>query len=135
MIQILSNSEMWWRDIRDLRNDDRVKSGFIQQNHIEWEAHEKYMKMYGDNYLVATYEGKFAGYVGSIDGDIRICVKPEFQGKGVAVCLVEGIMRKFPNSYAKVKIENEPSKKLFDKCGFKVKYVIMEKNNGETQSV
>ena len=37
------------------------------------------------------------------------------------------LMVRFPNSFAKVKIENEASRALFESCGFKVKYWLMEK--------
>lgn len=130
VIEVISNNEAWWENIRILRNDERVKRGFINQENITPEAHKNYMTLFGSKYMVALVDGKFAGYVGSIDGDIRVCVDPQFQGKGVGVRLIEAIMEKFPNSYAKVKIDNGSSKRLFDKCGFKVKYVIMEKDNG-----
>lgn len=135
VIEVIPNNEVWWENIRTLRNDERVKGGFIHQENITPEAHKDYMTLFGSKYMVALVDGRFAGYVGSIGGDIRVCVDPQFQGKGVGVHLIEAIMGRFPNSYAKVKIENEPSKRLFDKCGFKVKYVIMEKDNGSTQSL
>jgi len=41
--------------------------------------------------------------------------------------MVEGFIKKFPDSFAKVKIDNEASRKLFESCGFKKKYYILEK--------
>jgi RimJ/RimL family protein N-acetyltransferase len=41
--------------------------------------------------------------------------------------MVNEIMKSHPNAQAKVKIQNEASRKLFEKCGFKMKYYLMEK--------
>ena len=43
-------------------------------------------------------------------------------------------MNEHPASEAKVKIENEASIKLFESCGFKKKYYILERED-ETKSV
>jgi len=37
------------------------------------------------------------------------------------------LMERYPTSIAKVKIENEASLRLFESCGFKRKYFILEK--------
>jgi len=43
-------------------------------------------------------------------------------------------MKLDPQAYAKVKVGNEASLRLFEKCGFTKQYYILEKNN-ETQSI
>ena len=47
---------------------------------------------------------------------------------GVGKFMINEIMKIFPKSYAKVKIENEASLKLFESCGFEKKYYVLEKN-------
>ena len=41
--------------------------------------------------------------------------------------MVEGFMKKFPDAFAKVKIDNETSLKLFESSGFKKKYYVLER--------
>ena len=42
--------------------------------------------------------------------------------------MISQILLKFPNSYAKVKTENKASLSVFESCGFKKKYFILEKD-------
>ena len=68
-----------------------------------------------------------SGFAGSLDNDIRVCVHPDYQGKGIGKVLITELMERFPDSFAKVKIENEASRNLFESCGFQIKYWLMEK--------
>jgi GNAT superfamily N-acetyltransferase len=134
VIEIVDNDPKYYEFIRILRNDDRVQDGFLDNCQITKEQQISYMKKYKDNYIIALLDGEAVGYAGSIDRDIRVCVKPEAQNKGVGVELIKSLIKKFPDSYAKIKINNEASKSLFSKCGFKTVFVIMEKID-ETQSI
>ena len=67
------------------------------------------------------------GYVGIIDDDIRVATHPSYQGKGVGTYMINEIMNLNPTAIAKVKVDNEASLKLFETCGFKKKYYILEK--------
>ena len=67
------------------------------------------------------------GFVGQIDGDIRVAVDPEYQGKGVGKFMINQIMKLHPESIAKVKLGNEASIRLFESCGFEKKYYILER--------
>ena len=134
VIEIVDNNPKYYEFIRLLRNDHRVQSGFIHNSEITAEQQIEYMKKYRGCYIVALVDGEPVGYAGSIDRDIRVCVKPDAQGKGIAVRLINDLMARFPDSYAKIKIDNEASKSLFTKCGFKSKFIIMERED-ETQSV
>ena len=126
-MDFIKNQEQYWEFIRQLRNDDRVKSGFIQQDYITKESHAKYMKKYGDNYYVCLIDKEPAGYVGVIDKDIRLATHPNFQGRGVGKFMIDALMKLYPDSLAKVKIDNEVSIRLFEKCGFKKKFYLLEK--------
>ena len=130
----VKNSENYWEFIRQLRNMDGVRQGFIQQEYINSDNHKIYMKKYGHLYYICTVEGTPAGYVGVIDNDIRVATHPDFQGQGVGTFMIENLMKIEPQAYAKVKVGNEASLRLFEKCGFTKQYYILEKNN-ETQSI
>ena len=126
-MDFVKNKEEYWEFIRQLRNDKRVKNGFIQQDHIERENHLKYMEKYGNNFYICLIDGNPAGYVGVIDRDIRVATHPDYQGKGVGKFMINALMKLYPDSLAKVKIENEASLRLFESCGFAKKYYILEK--------
>ncbi len=63
----------------------------------------------------------------AIDRDIRVATHPDFQGKGVGKFMINQLMEMNSNVFAKVKLENEASLKLFEACGFKKKYYILER--------
>lgn len=125
--EFIDNKYEYWEFIRCLRNDERVKHGFIQQQHISEDSHLKYMEKYGIFYHICLYNKQPAGYCGAINDDIRVAVHPDFQGKGVGSYMINELMKVYPNAFAKVKVENESSVRLFEKCGFKKKYYILEK--------
>ena len=126
-LKFVKNKKKYWDFIRDLRNDPEVKKGFIQQEEIPLENHKKFMAKYGDLFYLCLCDDVPAGYVGVINKDIRVATHPDFQGKGVGKFMINQVMLKFPEAYAKVKIQNEASLNLFKACGFKEKYFILEK--------
>ena len=127
VVEIVDNNPKYFNFVRLLRSDQRVQDGFIENVSITEEQQEKYMQKYSDNYIIALYNGEAAGFAGSIDKDIRVCVHPDFHKKGIGKALIKELMIRFPDSFAKVKIENEASRALFESCGFTVKYWLMEK--------
>jgi GNAT superfamily N-acetyltransferase len=127
MMEFVKNQEKYWEFIRQLRNDERVKGGFIKQEHIAQENHLKYMEKHGKNFYVCLIDETPAGYAGVIDRDIRVATHPEFQGKGVGKFMINALMTLYPDSLAKVKVENEASLRLFEACGFAKRYYILEK--------
>lgn len=127
MVELVECSREFWEFVRVLRNDERVRGGFIQQGVISVEAQEAYMGAFASCYRVALWGGVPAGFVGVIDGDIRVCTHPDFQGLGVGKFMIEGIMKVFPGAFAKVKVGNEASVGLFESCGFKLKFFIFER--------
>ena len=115
---LVSCEKKYWEFVRNLRNDDRVKSGFIQSSHISKKSHITYMKKNFLNYKIALYKKKPAGYVGVIDKDIRVCTDPIFQGKGVGKFMINNAIKLWEDSIAKVKKNNKASLNLFNACGF-----------------
>ena len=126
-MKLVKNEKKYWNFIRTLRNDDRVKPGFIDQGFISKQEHEDFMKKHSDEYYICLVDGIPAGFVGSIMGDIRVATSPDYQGQGVGKFMISEIDLKFPESYAKVKTENKASLGLFESCGFKKRYFILEK--------
>ena len=86
------------------------------------------MKRYADNYRIALLGDTPVGFVGVIEGDIRVCTHPEYQGMGIGKFMIKKCIKIWPDAFAKIKIDNEASIKLFQACGFKRKYVILEKD-------
>jgi ribosomal protein S18 acetylase RimI-like enzyme len=126
-LQLLNNAEKFWEFIRQLRNHPDVKEGFIQQGEISRDEHWEYMNKHSSCFYVCLYKNKLAGYVGCIEDDIRVATHPDFQGHGVAHYMITELMKRHPAAIAKVKIQNAASVKLFESCGFKKIYYLLER--------
>jgi ribosomal protein S18 acetylase RimI-like enzyme len=128
-MELVECTSGYWEFVRVLRNDERVLSGFIKSNHIDTKMQDEYMKTHSKFYRIALVDGRPAGFVGVIEDDIRVCTHPDFQGKGVGKFMINKCMEIWPSAFAKVKLDNEASVKLFESCGFTKKYYILTKNN------
>tara|TARA_R110000803_G_scaffold39371_2_gene85006 strand:+ start:1176 stop:1589 length:414 start_codon:yes stop_codon:yes gene_type:complete len=117
----------YWEFVRILRNDERVLEGFIKSTYITEKMQNQYMSNYSQFYRIALIDGKPAGYVGVIEDDIRVCTHPDYQGKSVGKFMINECIKIWPNAFAKVKINNEASLKLFESCGFNKTYLILKK--------
>lgn len=125
-IEIVDNDVKWWSHIASLRSIREVQKGFIQRLYdwIPFQQQANHMGQHGENYIVAASGDQFLGYARCIDGDIGICVYPELQKRGIASMLLEELLKRYPDAHARVKVDNEPSKKLFEKFGFTVTDVV-----------
>ena len=126
-MELVKNNYIYWEFIRRLRNFDGVRQGFIQQTIISPQDHENYMKKNSHFFYICVDKEAPIGYIGIIEKDIRVATHPDHQGKGVASFMVNEMMKSHPSALAKVKIENTASRKLFERCGFEIKYYLMEK--------
>jgi len=126
-MELVKCEERYWEDIRQLRNMDGVKQGFVKQHHIKSSEHKLFMQMNNDCFYVCIDNEHFLGYTGVIARDIRVATHPDHQKKGVASFMINEVMKKHPDAFAKVKMDNEASLRLFESCGFKKKYYILEK--------
>jgi len=117
-MRLVKNKEKYWEFIRKLRNDPSVKGGFIEQDDISVEQQVEYMSKYNDSYFICLVGDNPAGYIGSMLQDIRLAVSPEYQRKGVGRFMLKKFMKIRPGAYAKVLLNNEPSKRLFESAGF-----------------
>jgi RimJ/RimL family protein N-acetyltransferase len=126
--QIVKNSPKYWEFIRTLRNMEGIRGGFIQQEIIDEIQHATYMLQFNNNFWICLDNDIPMGYVGIIDDDIRVATHPDFQGRGVAAFMINEIMKLHPTAVAKVKLDNKASLRLFESCGFKKKYYLLEKD-------
>ena len=129
MTELVPNESKYWEFIRQLRNHQQVKLGFIDQKEISSGSHKKFMEKHGTLYYICLVDGEPAGFVGQIEDDIRVATHPNFQKRGVGKFMINELMARHPQSVAKVKIENEASLRLFESAGFKKKYYILEKGS------
>lgn len=108
----------YWEFVRLLRTDERVVDGFVENVQITQHQQQSYMEKYSDCYRIALFNGEPAGFVGVVDDDIRVCTHPNFQGNGLGKFMIDECMKIWPTSYAKVKLGNVASDKLFLSIGF-----------------
>jgi len=127
-MKLVENEPQYYEFIRQLRNNKVVKNGFIQQKHIDHFTHQNHMRKHGSSYYICLINKIPAGYVGQLNDDIRVATHPDSQGKGVGTFMINELMKMFPSSIAKVKIDNHASIKLFEKCGFEKKNYILEQS-------
>ena len=126
-LKLIPNKKDYWEFIRLLRADERVQAGFIQNTlKISQEEQKNYMEKYNDNYYICLSDDNPCGFIGEIDGDIRVCTHPDYQGKGVGSFMIKELTTLRPNIYAKVKMDNISSVKAFEKAGYEKKYYILE---------
>lgn len=127
-MKLVECSSEYWEFIRTLRNDERVLEGFIKSTYITPEMQNQYMSTYSQFYRVALIDNIPVGYVGVIEDDIRVCTHPDFQGKGVGKFMINKCMEIWPTAFAKIKINNEASLRLFESCGFTKKFYYLTKD-------
>ena len=127
-MELVECTEEYWEFVRILRNDNRVINGFIKSDYITKEMQKLYMSNYFSCYYIALVDGKPAGFVGVIEDDIRVCTHPDYQGMGVGKFMINRCIEKKPSAFAKVKLDNEASIKLFESCGFTKKFYILTKD-------
>ncbi len=59
----------------------------------------------------------------------RLATSPGVQHRVAALFMVKRFVALRPAVFAKVKLDNEASKRLFESAGFKPKYIIYEPEN------
>jgi len=116
-----------WEFIRNLRNDDRVSHGFINPHKITQQEQIDYMTNHGHNYYIIFEDEIPVGYIGDVEDDIRVCISPDFQNKGLGTKAIIEFHTLYPTALAKIKIDNKQSLRAFEKAGYEIKYFLMSK--------
>ena len=117
-MRLVKNEKKYWDFIRELRNDQEVQKGFVEQVNISEKQQEAYMEKHNDDYYVCLLKGFPVGYIGDVVLDIRLAVVPELQGRGIGKFMLNEYMKLVPNAIGKVKLDNDASNALFISCGF-----------------
>ena len=117
-VKFESCKAIYWEFVRMLRQDTRVKDGFINNTYINQQDQINYMTKFGKFYYIALIDDIPVGYVGVINEDIRVCTHPDYHGKGIGKFMINEIHKLYPNAIAKVKKSNEASSNLFLSCNF-----------------
>jgi ribosomal protein S18 acetylase RimI-like enzyme len=116
-----------WNEILNIRN--LTSHGFGNTEQIDIDTHLNFMKDYYHDYVVAEMKGEIVGFGGVVKDDIRVAVHPDYQKLGIGKSIINYLSTRYPKAFAKVKIDNEASLKLFESCGFKKKWYVLEKTN------
>lgn len=122
------NDESCWEYVRKLRTKPSISKLFATQPEITTEQQIEYMKIHQHNYRIILLDEYFVGFIGHVDGDIRIAIDNQYQGKGIGSEAIELFVKEFKDVklFAKVKIHNEKSINAFENAGFRKNYFIME---------
>ena len=117
-----------WDFILKIRNEEKYRMYFYEQKKISKEEHYEYLKKMSTNSnffnWIICYDSKDVGYIRILNEDISIMMDLEFNGKGLgtkALKLVENKAREngIKKLVGKVMIDNEKSKKIFEKNDYK----------------
>ena len=120
-LKLIKNDEKYYEFIRVLRTHEDNISGFLEQVQITPEQQRKYMDKYKNNYYICVDEnGTPLGWIGEVDDDIRLCTDSKYKGNGVGSFMLNELHKIHPKAHAKVLLNNEPSNKVFIKCGFEL---------------
>jgi len=63
MIELVKCDKRFWEFVRVLRNDERVKDGFINPTYITEEIHEQFMINNSQHYRIALLKGMSKHFV------------------------------------------------------------------------
>ena len=130
-VQVVDNSPEHYEFIRLLRNDPRVAEGFLESASITAQQQSRYMNRFAHCYMVALVNGRPAGYGGVVDGDLRVCVHPDYQGQGIGGVIVARLLDRFPGAQVRIKWGNEASFRLFAKFGYEPYVVLLAPSPGK----
>lgn len=117
-MRLVTCTQEYWEFVRKLRTDPRTSHGFIQQVEITPQQQRDYMAAHWQEYFIALVGDTPAGFVGSIEGDIRVCTHPDFQRRGIGSFMIGELAKIFPEARAKIKVGNHSSQALFAATGF-----------------
>jgi RimJ/RimL family protein N-acetyltransferase len=129
-LTFIKNTPKYYEFIRNLRNDKRVQDGLLEKNvNITKDQQQKYMEKYESNFYICLESESPIGYIRHINEDIAVCVHPDHWGKGAGTFMVKELIKRHPNSVAKIKLDNQARLRAFEKAGFKKWGYVLIPNN------
>ena len=119
-LKLVQNEEKYYDFIRVLRTHKENIFGFLERVEITVDQQINYMSKYSSNYMICLSGETPVGFVGSIDKDVRFAVNPEIKNKGIGTFMIKEFSKIHNSLNAKVLLDNIPSQKVFEKCGYKL---------------
>tara|TARA_R100000742_G_C4279456_1_gene104077 strand:- start:3207 stop:4241 length:1035 start_codon:yes stop_codon:yes gene_type:complete len=117
-MKLIQNDYIYWQFIRELRYHPDNLNGFVNVDPVTIEEQIEYMNQHSDKYYICIKDEKPVGFIGQIDGDIRLAVSPDKKKQGIGKFMLDEFMKIHPFSTAKVLHNNISSLKTFYSCGF-----------------
>jgi ribosomal protein S18 acetylase RimI-like enzyme len=125
--ELVEISSEFFEFVRRLRTDPRNADSFINNNEITLQNQIDYMEQHLKDYFICLSQQTPVGFIGVVQGDIRLAVDHDFRNRGVATFMVNEISKLFPGASAKIKTSNVASIALFESVGFKRQFYIYGK--------
>ncbi len=132
ILEMVPNFSKYWYFIRDVRFHPRNLYGYVYNNPVSDDQQWEYMKGHHMNYWVCIADGEPAGFVGIIEGDLRIGVHPNYQRKGIGTFMMrQFIKRRTENFTVRVKVNNEISLAFFRGLEYVPEFVLLNKKGSD----
>ncbi|WP_422685655.1 GNAT family N-acetyltransferase [Candidatus Planktophila dulcis] len=128
--ELVEISSEFFEFVRRLRTDPRNADSFINNNEITFQNQIDYMEQHLKDYFVCLSQQTPVGFIGVVQGDIRLAVDHDFRNRGVGTFMVNEISKLFPKASAKIKTSNVASIALFESAGFERQFYIYGKVEG-----
>ena len=97
---------------------------------IDFNSHVKFMMKHASTYRVAVdSDDHVLGFIGHVDGDLRLATRPDRCREGIALFMYKNFLVEYPFVTVRVKRDNHPSLKFFERVGWKVN--MEQWNRGE----
>jgi ribosomal protein S18 acetylase RimI-like enzyme len=125
--ELVEISSEFFEFVRRLRTDPRNADSFINNGEITFQNQIDYMEQHLKDYFICLSQQTPVGFIGVVQGDIRLAVDHDFRNKGVATFMVNEISKLFPEALAKIKTSNVASIALFESVGFERQFYIYGK--------
>ncbi len=126
-LELVPISEDFFEFVRRLRTDPRNADSFINNTEIILQNQIDYMEQHLKEYFICLNQQTPVGFIGVVQGDIRLAVNHDFRNRGVATFMVNEILKLFPEATAKIRTTNVALIALFESVGFKRQFYIYGK--------
>ncbi len=126
-MELVANCGKYWEFMRNLRNAPDIQKYLIEQVHITKDMQEEYMAKHEKSYYICLLDNDPVGYIGIKENEVGLVVVPSMQGRDVGKFMLRAVKNNmYPGHFARIKEDNIASIRLFESCGYKLKY---KKNN------
>lgn len=125
-LRLADCTENFWSFVLSLRN--KVRDSFLSTDLISEVDHVNFMTKYSSTYRICIDNDIPIGFIGAVNGDIRLAVEPSYQGRQVASFMLKEFASLVPHTKeVKVRLDNLPSQRFFERNGYKAKCIVLEK--------